>query len=393
MWLKLLSPLLLIIFFFEHSSFAADTVKKETKNIEQDVEDLKQRMSELEEKNKALEEWYSNFYVQGKGRMSPFLGESISFGGYLETAVQHIYGPDTDAQTSAYSNVLGLDVVAEFSEKIKLHTQAVVYNSMATPNPQNNPNINPPKRKFTTFSFSGLLSYGYVEIDTAEKSSVQIGMGAVPFGRALQNREPTLFLTRAGPQMANQNDTTIISNIWWSGIHLKGAFYNLYTFTPIVSPDVMGIGGRLFWSPSDSIVAGISAQSGVIREVSFYSHGLDFEFKKENWGFLTEYAYVENSGPVLNTESYYFEPYYKFYDNHWVFFVRADYLSFPTRKTGTVSDPTIKWQNTVGVNYLPLPNVRLRLSYSDHDYVADTDTISGQKRDYESFEFSAATAF
>src|SRR5688572_29309094 len=124
--MKILLPLLLIQLIFipvvsiaqtSASGEASAPVKTSTsKSTEQKLKDLERRMRDFEE-------WYSEYYVQSKNRVSPFLGEKITIGGFFETALTHLGGPDTQSQNSANSFLLGINLTAEFDENTRFVTQ------------------------------------------------------------------------------------------------------------------------------------------------------------------------------------------------------------------------------------------------------------------------------
>lgn len=72
------SILTAILFYFLSVSVCAqegvEAVQKKS------VED---RLIELENHQRDFEQWYSEFYLQSKQRVSPFLGEKISLGGFF----------------------------------------------------------------------------------------------------------------------------------------------------------------------------------------------------------------------------------------------------------------------------------------------------------------------
>ncbi|AZZ35513.1 hypothetical protein CIK05_01415 [Bdellovibrio sp. qaytius] len=98
---------------------------------------------------------------------------------------------------------------------------------------------------------------------------------------------------------------------------------------------------------------------------------------------------------MIDAEFYYFEPYMKFAADEWLVFLNAEYID-TLERTDIIThkpDPVKKWQYGGGFNWLPIPNARLRLTYLYHDYIDETDTIAGQKRDYNVIDFSTAVAF
>ena len=362
-----------------------------------------QRLIEVERKLREFEQWYSDFYLQSKERVSPFLGEKISFGGFFESAISHIEGHDMTAQTSSNSNILGINIAAEFNEKIRFVTQYITALGYNFQNPNNNPGLTPPERGYSGVVFGTIVAHAYLEYRQSEQAVMQMGLGYVPFGIAFQNREPVLFRRRSGPQMVSASDATSVGTAFplWMGLHLMGSFpmekgrlgYNLYSFSPSMFPSSVGAGTRFWWSNSQNITVGISGQTGD-QGVNgyFYNYGADVNFEHEMGGVVAEYLRNVTSGvPVV--ESYYVEPYFNFADGEWVVYAAADYINNPNHKVGAVADPYEIWKYGGGVNWLPIANTRFRLGYMINDYLNSTNTIAGQERDYSMIDFSVGVAF
>jgi len=397
--MRLAIAVIIFLTFFAQASLAEIAMPKAK------MDNLQERLKNLEEQQKQMEAWYTNYYLLGKGRISPFLNNKINVGGYFETGVSRLSGPDMQTQTASNNAAFGLNLTAEYSEKIRFVVQTLT--AMATPlfNQHNNPNLTPSKRQYSGLVFGSLVAQGYLEYRPSEYFNIQSGVGYIPFGIAFQQREPVLFHKRGGPQMLVNDDGTGvgIAAALWSGLHFYGQFplvkantgYNFYTFTPASNVSTLGIGGRLWWLVNEYIKTGVSFQSGKKRQTSYLSQGLDVEFTYNNFGLISEYAISENSNNHLAVETYYIEPYYKFSEDHWLVYVNIEYLKSPLKidSATQIADPIEKRYYGTGINWLPLPTVRFRLGYLKHDYIKEADSINGQKRDYTQVEFSTAIAF
>lgn len=402
---------LVLLLFFSISAFAQtlpppmppppSIVPNVTAQVPRNKKTLEQRLLDVENQQREFEQWYSDYYLQSKGRISPFLGEKISLGGFYETAITQLSGPDTPDQLVASSNVLGINIAAEFNEKIRFVAQYLTALTYTLQNPHNNPALTPSIREYGAPYAGSLVAHAYVEYRDTEALILQTGIGYVPFGTAFGQREPTLLKRRGGPQMleAGDGDSVGIAFPLWMGLHAQGSFildkgrmgYDLYTFSPTGSRK-MGVGGRTWWSNSNNFTIGLSAQTSVLKNGSYYSYGTDANFKLEDFGLIVEYARNLTSGsPAI--VSYYLEPYYQLSQDEWLIYAVADYIDQPNHTVGAVVDGYEKWLWGLGVNWLPMPNVRLRLAAFSHDYVKDSDSISGQYRDYCTLDFSGAIAF
>lgn len=359
---------------------------------------LEQRIMQLEEQQKSFDRWYSEYYLESKGRVSPFLGESISFGGFFENAITHMDGPNMPLQTTTNSHTLGFNIAATFNEKMKFVSQYLIGLSYTLQNPHNNPALTPSQRQFSGVSFGALPASAYFEYTTKDAFVIQTGLGYVPFGQAYQMREPVLFVRRGGPQLAG---TTDIAFPLWMGVHLSGSFtmnddqvgYNVYTFSPYTNAKTLGVGSRLWWADQDGITAGVSWQYAEQAVNSYYAYAADLKIEGDRSGFTLEYARQVQSGGFGANESYYIEPFYNFADGSFVVYATADYIDNRTRVVAAVADPYKKWVTGGGINWLPVPNARFRIGFLQHKYVSGTNIIGGQQRDYNSIDLSTGIAF
>ena len=367
------------------------------------LKSIEERLSELEHQQRENENWYNNYYVLSKNRMTPFLGEKISFGGFFETTMTHMSGPDTLSQTSADSNALGINLAADFDDRFRLVTQYINVFNYIMQNPHNNPALTPSQRQFGSYFFGTYVAHAYLEYRHSDALVIQTGLGYVPFGAAFEQREPFLFKYRQGPQMlgSSENSSVGVAFPLWMGLHLSGTFdlensrygYNVYTFSPSSNTKTLGAGGRIWWTNSNNLKLGTSIQTGEQAANYYYSYGIDANYKVQHFEFNTEYARNVASGGVASIESYYFEPSYAVGDGEWIVYAIFDYLKNPLHTDGATADSYEKWITGTGVNWLPIANVRLRLGILQHDYVGATETLAGQRRDYFTIDFSAGIAF
>jgi len=362
-----------------------------------------QRIVELERRIHDFEEWYSEFYLGSKNRVSPFLGEKISLGGFFETAITHLGGPDMETQTSANSNSLGINLSAEFNEKTRFVTQLFHSAAYTFNNPNNNPALVPSKRSYGAPNILTVAAQAFIEIRSSDLFVVQSGLGYAPYGIAYSQRELILFRRRGGPQLLSASDATSIGIAFplWIGVHVSGmssmekgrAGYHLYTFSPPMNSKTIGAGARGFWSDSQNLTLGLSMQTADQGARGYWnSYAADVKYESDRGGVVAEYAKSKSNGEQ-ELESYYVEPYWKLKEGEWVMYVTADYVHNPNRLSGAIADPYEIWRYGAGANWLPIPNVRLRAGILKNDYMNSTDTIAGQERDYYAIDLSAGVAF
>ena len=392
------------VFFLSLSFLGQNAFAQEKHASAQKIEDLQSRLRQLEEQQQKLDDWYLNFYMLGKSRVSPFSKNQLTIGGYFDTSISRLSGPDMKTQTSGNNHSFGLNISAELSEKITFaaQTQTVIIAPLL--NAHNNPNLTPPQRQFAGIGAGALVTQGYLEYRPSDIFNIQSGIGYIPFGLAYSQRELVLFHQRNGPQVIQNDDgyNIMVASALWIGLHVYGRFpvtkpmgYNLYTLTPGSNVKSVGFGGRYWVKENEMIAAGFSFQYGERQQGSYLTHGFDIDLRYRNFGLLAEYITTENSGIGKDAIAYYAEPYLKFKDGRWLVFISGEYLrSLEQVDVATLTpDAFEKMHHGAGVNWIPLPQVRLRLCYLKHDYLHDTDSVNGQKRDYETFEFSTALAF
>lgn len=362
---------------------------------------LEKRLQELE----AREAEVFTRSVNERGRVKTFLNDTISFGGFFESDLLGLTGPDTPPQVSIQSNTLGLNVTADFNERIRFVSQILTGLAYVLANPHNDARATPPQRQFSTTLFGALVAQAYSEMLVDEALNLQVGLGYVPYGFGFQQREPVLFRRRGGPQMIQSTSSRSvgIAHPLWMGVHVHGSKrleglsrfgYSLYTHSPLSDPKTLGLGTRLWSAISDDTTVGFSIQNGSMTGGSYTSYGFDVDRHAAWGGFTSEYAKNFRSDGAEIAESGYVEPFVNFAPG-WLGFVVADYLENPFNVTspGTTLDPIEKWIYGAGVNWLPIPYSRFRVGYYEHRYVGATAMSGGQKRDHERYELSAGIAF
>lgn len=360
------------------------------------IEALTKRIEQLEKQQEELllsHEGQSN-------QTSSFLKDNLTLGGFFESAFTAIDGPDTRFQAMHTGSTMGLNIAAEFSEKLRFVTQTWTLLSYPIQNPHNDARVAAPASKTRRYGapfFGSIVTAGYLETPLSARSTLQVGVGYVPFGYAAQQRELVLFIRRGGPQLLRIN--TIFQPLW-SGVHLSGNFreanagYNLYTMNSIdENVNMTGVGGRAWAnSPEDKFRFGLSSQvmkyGGHTSEIL----GADLRIDTDKMILTSEYA-IHMTGEGQNPWSVYVEPALKIKDGEFLVFVFADYLKNPLNKTGTTLDPISVMELGAGVNWLPTSNTRFRLQGAREDYLGSQSTIAGINRDFFYVDISAAVAF
>lgn len=364
-----------------------------------EIEQLRTRLDELEKRQR-------DSYIrstESRGTVKTYLGESVAFGGFFESGISGIKGEHTDTQFSANSHVLGLNIAADFSERLRFTSQLLTGLTFTLSNPHNNPAVSVNQREFTTPVYGALPAQSYIEYTKSELAIIQVGLGYVPFGRAYQQREVVLFQRRGGPQMIASNSGTSIgiANPLWMGVHVLGSKatprgrtgYDLYTHTPFTRATTVGLGGRAWMAHGEWLTYGYSIQSGTVKQGSYLANGVDAVIKLKDFSVVGEAAVTRDSNNDTVAHSFYVEPGFSFKEDEYLVFAAADYLDNAMATTGVIPDQYRKWVYGGGINWIPLPVTRYRLSLLHHDYVGDTAVLSGRNRDYLLLDLSAGIAF
>lgn len=368
-----------------------------------------ERLRVIEKKMKELEAHETEVFnrsVEERGRVRTFLGDSISFGGFFESDLTGLSGADTPPQVSAHSNTLGLNITAVFDEKTRFVSQFLTGLTYVFANQHNDVRATPSQRMFTSPFFGALVAQAYSEMLISEAFNLELGLGYVPYGFAFQQREPVLFRRRGGPQLSQATSTSSpgIAHPLWMGALIHGSKpiegfsrfgYSVYTFSPTSDTKTLGLGGRLWSTVSEDTTYGFSMQNGSMPGGSYTSYGIDVDRHAAWGGFTAEYAKNFLSDGSTVAESYYLEPYMNIESPKLIGFVAADYLDNPYNSTAGTAfvDPIKKWIIGGGLNWLPISYARFRIGVFTHRYQGPTSHSGGQKRDYDSYEFSTGIAF
>ena len=381
-----------IILIFLSLLFSSSVLSRVT------LEDLQKRIEQLENQQADLILNSS----EPKTVVNAFLNDNLTLGGFLEPSYTYISGPNTKTQFLNASNILGLNLSAEFGPRYRFVSQMLTGLVINLENPHNNPDASPnlPRtREFRNYFFGTVLTQGYLEYSHSRLLNLQGGLGYAPFGYAPQQRELVLFVRRGGPQLLRSGD--LLAPIW-QGFHLFGSKnmnrnevgYNLYTFASPKKLRNSGLGGRLWMStPNEKFEGGLSAQIGKNDKDSFETVGADIKLESFPYILKAEFAQYITSDPDSWTA--YVEPSIYISGEELILYVFGDYVNNRRNEVTTDSkgDPYKKWEYGTGLNWLPTSYTRLRFGFTYNDYVGNRAVSGGINRDYLSVDVSAGVAF
>ena len=386
--------LALTLMFFIHATSAWAQSQADWAALTKRVEELERQQEEI-----LLDSHDPNTKVNS------FLRNNLTIGGFFEPAFTTVQGEDTHFQATNSSNILGLNLAAEYNPKVKFVSQFLTGFTFNFLNQHNDPRAAlfglPKSREYSGLNFGAILTQGYLDYQFNQNYSLLSGIGYVPFGYYPQERELVLFVRRSGPQLLRT--TNLISQLF-NGFNLQAHFntdnsiwgWNAYTINRLEDVKRPGLGLRLWGKKNDSSFQwGLSYQgSKIVRRIE-NTVGVDMRTAMGKFILTSEYArHVMRTDDVW---TYYIEPSYFIYQEEVLAYVFFDYADNPSNKTGvgltTIPDPYAKYEYGAGINWLPTSYTRIRAGVTLHNYVEKKLVVTTQERDYVTLDLSAGVAF
>jgi hypothetical protein len=357
------------------------------------IDKLTKRVNELELQQQELMYQAS----ESNSQVNSFIHDNLTLGGFFEPSYTLISGPDTVFQASNSSNLLGINLASDFSNKLRFVSQFQIGLAFPLQNIHNDPRYGT-KREFGSRTFGSTLTQGYLDYSIGETTHLSGGVGYAPFGQAPQLRELVLFVRRGGPQILRTNE--LLSPLW-SGFHFYDRLnigvnnwgYNVYSFNRPEDPRIPGLGARVWWSSRDeALITGFSIQSAK------YNHKIDeivgADLKAHLFKFILTAEFTRHFKTQSDPWTAYIEPSYFIHEEDLLLYTFVDFAQSALNKTaGTIADPFQKFEYGGGLNWLPTVFTRIRLGLTLHDYIQDNDVIQGKNRDYTSMDISVGVAF
>lgn len=355
----------------------------------------------MEELEQALEESREDASFNDRGVRS-FLNTRLSLGGFMESALTGVFQENRSPQAASSSTILGINLGAVFTERLRFSSQLISGISLPLANPHDDPRALAVgvqhRRGFGTYQVATLITQAYGEYEWSDALRVQGGVGYAPYGISFQQLELVLFVRRGGPQLLRVANSELVHPLW-QGVHLRGLFsapqfrwgYNAYTFTPASNTQKLGAGSRLWLETQrGSFLLGVSQQTASRGTETYTTAGPDFRIKAGRLTVTGELAKGFGHGP--QPWSFHLEPDLDVYGQNFLVYVFGDYLESVRNVTATLADPYKKWEYGTGFNWLPSSFTRIRLGLSYNDYVGSY-AANPDGRDYWQLDASAGVAF
>ena len=348
-----------------------------------------------------------------------FDATQFDFGGFLHSTFTHIDGENGSA-TSFDRLTFELLFKVQFSERFSaFFAQAFIRES-------NTRFTDTFQRTSPGFAFSGSggvktpLVIAWANYRQSDAFNIQIGRYITPFGIINIEHFPAILLDPEQPQFLRpfSGDTIFPNFMTGAQIHGQKFFqddsfqYHIYTgvFTGSTPEQFYtGMRGAYTFALLGSTV-GINLGTGKrslttttpdtrmpSNNSTFYMYGTDLLIDKGPILWKSELFFTnEDSGSGGNRIAYYTQPAYRLNDQ-WIAFYRYDFLNdgslqiTPAGGGPRLQTPGNSTEHVVGVNFLPVPNVRLRASYTHRQYASGR--LGAPKAQAQIFQLSGTFSF
>ncbi len=377
-------------------------------------EELSERLEVQEDLTQELDE-----KVGSRAIVHAFDAMQLDFGGFLHSAFTHIHG-DNGSASSFDRLTFEILLKAQFSRRFSaFFAQAFIRES-------NTRFTDTFQRTSPGFRFSGSggvktpLVIAWANYMHSDHLNIQIGRYVTPFGIINIEHFPAILLDTEQPQFLRPFSGDTIFPNFLTGAQAHGKFflkddiiqYNLYTgiFTGS-TPEQFYSGARVGYAlGSFGTTVGINLGMGkrslrptapdattVSNNATFYMYGVDLLIDKgpilwKNELFFTD----EDKGAGGNRVGFYTQPAYRVTDQ-WIVFYRYDFLNdgklqvVPAGGGPRLHTPGHSTEHALGLNYRPVPNVRLRATATWKEF--SSGRLGAPNADAQIFQLSGTLSF
>jgi len=336
---------------------------------------LPQRVNDLEEQVFDLQDSLGD---PDRAVVKAFDANKLYIGGLLSQQFTGVFGEEGDAFSF---NATQLEILfrADVTDRISFFAAQGFLWETGPEAGVSDPNAASPE--FASHSLKTPLILGDVTIAFSDQLALQIGRMVTPHGIInIEHFPPTLLDPRQPMFLRPFAGETLFPN-FIAGIHAKGTSshngltysYNLYSGTRTTGPassksgNAINTGGRFALGLADTgFTFGVNAMRGERGDNDTYSlFGADILFDKGPWLWKTEYFRTNESGGDLDREAYYTQPAFRLSDK-WTVFYRYDNLDDGNRAWPRDNVDSVE-ENTIGINFQPMPVTRFRLVLTQRD--------------------------
>ncbi len=365
---------------------------------------LEKRIDELEAKL-LLEDHNS-------GNVSTFEGTSLHIGGYINVTGTSWHLPHRNDLYSFDEVEFGLMMRGQLNHSLSyfIHVEFEQERQIS--------NYHAPFRSYSDVEDQVDPEDVFITYKWDDEFSMNMGALITPFG--VSNREHFDFLRWQNEKPLALREVS--GNFLFFDDHVMGSALNynyqlksgfiessIYVGSIHVGASRLVTGYRVgYQSNSGNLKVGTSFQTGQKSfHDRYYSYGVDLKAKINRFEFRSEIFLADlKSGLYAQDEnpfSFYFEPWYHLVNNRHILYGRVDYLHDTVglnkvdhdrlSTTATIADPVELYEFTLGYNYLPWPFWRLSFGVTQTSYVGRNSQLSGEDRDFTSFEWGTVLSF
>lgn len=404
----------LIIDGMEHGQDHRPMKNVDEPSWKDEYQELSERLEIQEDLTEELDE-----KVGSRAIVHAFDAMQLDFGGFLHSAFTHIHGDQGSA--SSFDRL-----TFEILLKAQLSRRFSAFFAQAFVRESNLRFTDTFQRTSPGFGFSGSggvktpLVIAWANYMHRDSLNIQVGRYITPFGIINIEHFPAILLDTEQPQFLRPFSGDTIFPNFITGAQAHGKFfldedilqYNLYTgvFTGS-TPEQFYSGARVAYTHGTfGATLGLNVGTGkrsltptapdttrIGNNATFYMYGVDLLIDKgpilwKNELFFTD----EDNGAGGNRAGFYTQPAYRITEE-WIVFYRYDFLNdgkiqvVPAGGGPRLHTPGNSTEHVVGLNYLPVPNVRLRAIATWKEF--SSGRLGAQKADAQIFQLSGTLSF
>lgn len=366
--------------FLSAGTFAnAQTDSERIKELEERIDDLEGILADVDNR------------VGSRAVINAFEGLSIDLGGFLHSTLTHADG-EAGSATSFNRNIFELLIRTELDQRWSAFiAQAFIRESDPLFDDDNDGISNEvgerldPRFELVSSAPQVIAWSNYRHSDVI---NVQFGRFIAPHGIINIDHFPATLFDPEQPQFLRPFSGQTIFPNFVDGIQFHGTkflgkdknplSYNLYFSNFVGNADDFVSGARISYELEDlGLTFGVNLTSGTREEAidsDYQVFGADILYENGPLIWKTEY-FVTDEDLGSDRQAFYTQPAWQM-NNRWALFYRYDFLD-------DGSDTGDRVENTIGVNFTPLSNLRLRAIATNRSFDAENGFAEADLRTYQ----------
>ncbi len=398
----------------EHNKHDGAIKELKDQSSKEQFEELSERLEAQEDLSQELDE-----KVGSRAIVHAFDAMQLDFGGFLHSAFTHVHG-DQGSASSFDRLTFELLLKAQFSRRFSaFFAQAFIRES-------NTRFTDTYQRTSPGFAFSGAggvktpLVIAWANYRHRDELNLQVGRYITPFGIINIEHFPAILLDTEQPQFLRPFSGDTIFPNFITGAQVHGKFFfdddalQYHVYTGVFSgstPEQFYSGVRTAYTVGSlGTTFGLNVGTGkrsltttapdttiVSKNSTFYMYGVDVLIDKGPILWKTElFMTDEDKGAGGNRTGFYTQPAYRVSDR-WIIFYRYDFLNdgklqiVPSGGGPRLHTPGNSTEHVLGLNFLPVPNVRLRATATWKEF--SSGRLGASSADGQIFQLSGTFSF